>query len=193
MISRFDSHPLTSAVALGRQSAFQPTVSHQGCSTCHRMHPASWFYGRKDTPSGIENRCKPCMSFLEYIRMERLQRMRESVAPVTEKTCSSCSKRLPTDHFHESRSTKDGLRGRCRACRFRRYRVYFQERKQHFSLHPRLTVHGKVHTCNSCKTVKPVSEYHVNSKSYNGLQYVCKECYHIYNVAKKMPGFQLVA
>ena len=193
MISRFDSHPLTSAVALGRQSAFQPTVSHQGCSTCHRMHPASWFYARKVSPTRIGNLCKACTSVMVTVREERLQRKRESVAPVKEKTCGSCSKRLPIDLFAKDFNSRDGFCGSCRACSKQAHDVWVQERKQHFNLHPRLTVHGKELTCNSCKTVKAVSEYNKTSDSSTGLRYYCKDCMNKYasaryHAAKKWQG-----
>ena len=184
MILRYDSHPLMVAVVLGRQSEFRPTVSHQECSACGRMHPANCFHTRNASPSGISVNCKACMSFMTRNWQERMQRMRESNAPVTDKTCGSCNKRLPIDLFAKYFNSRDGFSGSCRACSKQTHDVWVQERKQHFNLHPRLTVHGKELTCNSCKTVKAVSEYNKTSDSSTGLRYYCKDCMNKYASAR---------
>jgi len=184
---------LRCAAALCRQSGVTPTVSHQECSACRRMHPASWFYARKASSTRIGNLCKACTSLKVTVRVERLQRKRESVAPLTVKTCTSCSKRLPTDSFHRARDSRDGFSGSCGACVNEKHAVWVQERKQHFNLHPRLTVHGKELTCYSCKKVKALSEYNKFSDSSTGRQYYCKDCMKKYasarhRAAKKWQG-----
>ena len=63
------------AVALVRQREFQPTVSHQECSACGRMHSANWFHARHASPSGISFNCKACMSFMTRNWQECMQRI----------------------------------------------------------------------------------------------------------------------
>lgn len=85
------------------------------------------------------------------------------------KTCKACGEEKPLDHFHKDRSKSDGLNLYCKPCTIAKQRV-FQARP------PRRKDPEGLKTCQHCKALKPLADYHAKAGSWDGLQKRCKAC-----------------
>jgi len=96
------------------------------CSKCRKWKGESQFFKSRSSKDGLQWPCKECES--KYVR-KHYEEIRKSgrknlryedrhriVNGVREKLCSKCRRWKKESDFYKSRSSKDGLRGRCRKC-----------------------------------------------------------------------------
>jgi len=101
-------------------------VKQNFCRECNRWNNESEFYRKRSKKDGLDGRCKNCSSKAsgksyewkrkgarKYLRYEDRHRI---VNGVREKLCTKCRRWKKESDFYKSRSSKGGLRGRCRKC-----------------------------------------------------------------------------
>lgn len=88
-----------------------------------------------------------------------------------QKRCARCNADKPVSHFYNSPATSDGMRSCCKACNAAKCRAQRAANK----LRPQDRAGTKKRCCR-CKTVFPVSEFHKDSGSTDGLYRFCKQC-----------------
>lgn len=88
------------------------------------------------------------------------------------KRCAKCKQIKPISEFykHPNRG-RPGFRGNCKECEAKKY-------YRHNGMKCVMTeaFAAKTKICKRCKTEKPISDYYVNPRSKDGLQYTCKKC-----------------
>ena len=135
-----------------------------------------WFDLKKKPFPDRESRCKPCKSFMHYLRRKAVQLARETQAPVTEQQCSRCKMVLPRPSFSKAESTRSGLCSICRSCVSRDYMIWHKERKDYRSVQPAVAPEGKKQECYVCNIVKPWKDFSKDLRSNVGIHSACKEC-----------------
>lgn len=85
---------------------------YKRCSMCQEILPLERFSVSKNKKSGYQSHCKECR------RRTRGPAKSVEILPAGTKRCWDCREILEAneDHFAKSRSSKDGLQGRCKKC-----------------------------------------------------------------------------
>ena len=81
------------------------------------------------------------------------------------KTCTQCKQTLPLDSFHNLKTSSDGKRPRCKACRSEVYR------QNAYSYNP-----DELYTCRRCKETKPKRYFYRKRDATSGCKSYCKRC-----------------
>lgn len=88
------------------------------------------------------------------------------------KVCNVCGELKSLDQFYKSDSCEMGVVGRCKECSNRISR----DRRKIKKAGIKPIYNEDIKWCNSCRTFKPLSEFHKCSSESSGLSYKCKEC-----------------
>lgn len=107
---------------------------YKRCSMCQEILPLERFSVSKNKKSGYQSHCKECR------RRTRGPAKSVEILPAGTKRCWDCREILEAneDHFAKSRSSKDGLQGRCKKCsvayRQRNRDRILKQKKEHYRL-----------------------------------------------------------
>lgn len=85
------------------------------------------------------------------------------------KLCKACGQTKSLDDFHNDRSKPDGKNFYCKSCMNAKTRKYAAQP-------PRRIDPEGMRTCNHCKVLKPLSEYHASKAHHDGIARRCKTC-----------------
>jgi hypothetical protein len=86
-----------------------------------------------------------------------------------EKICKACGEAKPQTDFHKDRSKTDGLNAYCKPCTIAKQNL-FKSRP------PRHADPAGMKTCQSCKVVLELDQFHSETGRYDGKSRVCKQC-----------------
>lgn len=87
------------------------------------------------------------------------------------KTCKLCGAEKPETEFHKDRQKVDGLAPYCKPCLIAKQREYASRAPRKADPAP-----AGFKTCQRCKSVAPIAEYHANASRHDGLDRRCKSC-----------------
>ncbi len=85
------------------------------------------------------------------------------------KLCKACGQTKPLDQFHNDRSKPDGKNFYCKPCMIAKQHEYAARP-------PRRKDPEGMRTCSRCKTLKPLTDYHVSRRRIDGIDRRCKAC-----------------
>jgi hypothetical protein len=88
------------------------------CSNCKETKPRSEFGKNRKSPDGINYACKACHKVRNKAKSAKTKLALEAnpnLIPAT-KVCRSCKEEKASSEFSKNRSSKDGLRNKCKAC-----------------------------------------------------------------------------
>lgn len=87
------------------------------CNRCEETKPVNKFYRDASNVSGYHHYCKNCVDKGKKERRARKQALKsECQVPGGFKQCTKCERILPHSEFYKLKSSKDGLRYRCKDC-----------------------------------------------------------------------------
>ena len=135
------------------------------CEKCKKTLTVSSF---DKTGESYRHTCKTC----RYIRTKELRKKRSlknenKVVFKQNKTCITCKAEKSTNDFNRSSTTKDGISSYCRAC-------FSKNRKKSVNTLPVTIINSK--SCNTCGTLKLLSEFKKTKKSADGHFHKCIGC-----------------
>lgn len=104
------------------------TDGQKTCPDCGERKPLAAFNRNASRPDGVQFYCRSCFS-ARAARTYRNRRarlgktVREKIeVPDGHKRCPGCERILPTERWHRTRRTRDGLASECKDCRSIRHR-----------------------------------------------------------------------
>lgn len=84
------------------------------------------------------------------------------------KTCFACKESKPAGEFYVNKQKKDGLSSYCKPC-------HIAKKSSYYVAHPKVRLDG-LKRCPQCGDTKPLSDFHNNKRSHDGLASYCKPC-----------------
>lgn len=151
------------------------TVSNEFCSKCGVLRSPAWFT-KGPGPTGLHSWCRPCSALYTKQTGEMNKLQRELRTPVTEKSCSKCSKMLPIHCFHRCASSKDGYKSCCKDCNII-VRSALKAKRQESSGSQTLKLGlGTERICSQCLINKPWADFNKLESSTFGIVSCCKQC-----------------
>lgn len=165
-------------------------ISHQTCRCCGVSRASIWFSLGSGRAS-LYSRCRPCVAHLARQTSESNQREREILDPVTVKVCCECKKKLPSDSFAKSRSSKDGFQNACKVCHNLIRSVRKSGRLVSFRNQTLVIASGTERICSKCLVNKPWADFNKDVSSTFGIYSNCRLCQNLQKRtanALKKPG-----
>ena len=90
----------------------------------------------------------------------------------TTKFCRICQIEKHLDEFSTCRRNKDGKQSRCKSCEHEHYIARSKKNSNDVSVNEK--------ACTVCGEIKPASDFNKRRYSLDGLQPLCRSCYHEY-------------
>lgn len=85
------------------------------------------------------------------------------------KTCPTCGETKPFTEFHKDRSKRDGLNLYCKPCMIAKQRTFAKRPPRHADPEG-------MKTCQRCKSLKPLADFHRSTLHHDGFDRRCKTC-----------------
>jgi len=156
------------------RSIKKSTVKVKMCNKCLKFLPISHFNKSINYKIGFDGICKKCQLKLnqEY-KIKWTEERKNSSNTITKKYCPLCNRILPISSFYHSDYNKDGFRTYCVECVLTNAEMnaekWSKERQQINEL-------PKEKSCNICKRLLPISQFHKSRRYKDGLLPTCINC-----------------
>jgi 5-methylcytosine-specific restriction endonuclease McrA len=92
------------------------------------------------------------------------------------KICSHCHAEKPLEEFYRDRTSSDGHKPHCKACRYISRRKETPEKPRRRSIYSQSFISTTSKTCYVCKQEKPFEEFHKDKSCRDGHASKCREC-----------------
>jgi len=141
-------------------------MNTQTCDKCKESLIISSF---EKTGESYRHTCKSCRyDRIKELREKRSLKNSNKVVFKKNKKCDTCNKIKILTEFNRRLCNKDGVSTSCRHC-------YSKNRKKQVEITPVVNILSK--TCNTCGTLKNVSEFRKTKKSSDGHFHKCNACW----------------
>ena len=156
------------------RSLKKTTVKVKMCNKCLKFLPISHFNKSINYKVGFGSICKKCqLELTQQYKIKWAEERKNSSSTIDKKYCPSCDRILPTSSFYNDEYTKDGFRFYCIECELKKAEVnaekWSEERQQINEL-------PKEKSCNICKRLLPISQFHKSRRYKDGLCPACINC-----------------
>ena len=136
------------------------------CCTCRKEKKFVEFYLNKNSPGGINARCKDCVK--NYTAKAQLAKEQVGIVIPDEKHCLQCDIIKPKEQFWKNKCRKDGLNNLCTEC------AKEEKLKHKFNTNKSLP---EFKVCSCCgESKKTVESFGQRSASIDGYTGKCKDC-----------------
>ena len=98
------------------------------------------------------------------------------------KICRKCKKEKPLSEFYKHETSKDGYRGYCRECHYKKMKEYVYKNKKinKYRDYENELLSGKTKICSRCKKEKLLVKFYKDKSKKDGYRSYCKECHNNY-------------
>lgn len=146
------------------------------CSKCMEVKPFSEFTPDKRSKDGYFYMCRACRNaYHAWRKSEEYSPAKKEVEIIPiPKVCTKCGETKNISDFEVDKDTKDGHGSRCKAC-VSKYNAWYRSSAFVSEASKKIQIPGKKQ-CSRCGNFKIFSEFSVNLRSSDGLDYHCKEC-----------------
>lgn len=104
------------------------------CSRCREELPVDNFGRRKVSNDGLDTYCRVCLNQIERGRRVEKRKLKPK-AKLSYKFCCVCKVELSIGEFHKDSKNKDGTSSRCKACKKKYYKEYYELNKTQINQH----------------------------------------------------------
>ncbi len=101
------------------------------------------------------------------------------------KICLKCKKEKPLSEFYKHETSKDGYRGYCKDCHYKKIKEnrYINKKINKYRDYKNELLSGKTKICSRCKKEKPLGMFYEDKSKKDGYRSYCIECNKDYNRA----------
>jgi hypothetical protein len=150
------------------------TVKVKICNKCLRFLPVSHFNKSINYKIGLDGVCKKCqIDLTQEYKTRWAEERKNSSFSIDKKSCTSCNRVLPISSFYHKEYSKDGFHCYCIECDLAKAEinaVKWHEERLKTNLLP------KEKSCNICKRLLPISQFHKSRRYRDGLWATCINC-----------------
>ena len=164
-------------------------IPTKACNRCRTIKQLIEFRKSNSCHDGYRNQCKSCEA--EYnkkyydnkIKDELNRQEKEDYDINKNKTCNKCNQIKCITEFYKDKSQKDGYHAQCKTCNDN-HQIEYNIQNTNQTITPIIellnnnkpNVYIPTMVCNTCRTIKYITEFYKNKTKYNGYNSQCKTC-----------------